>query len=124
MPHARGAGTGCARSLQLGGGEAGAGGAMPDADYYATLNVPRDATDEDLDRARKQANKLHPDRSMNTSATGEAFAAADEVRHRDTRPAHASPLAAGSPPHVQSCPLLCAPPASHPLRAHGLGGAT
>jgi molecular chaperone DnaJ len=41
---------------------------MAESDYYSTLNVPRDAKDEDIKKAyRRLAMKFHPDRNPDSS---------------------------------------------------------
>jgi molecular chaperone DnaJ len=53
---------------------------MAKADYYATLEVPKDASAEDLKKAyRKQAMKYHPDRNPNDKAAEARFKEVSEA---------------------------------------------
>jgi molecular chaperone DnaJ len=65
---------------------------MPDQGYYKTLQVPRDAPQEDIRRAfRKLAAKYHPDRNPGDKAAekkfkelAEAFSVLDDPKSRKT----------------------------------------
>lgn len=53
---------------------------MAKKDYYEILNVPRNASSEEIKRAyRKLAIKLHPDRNPNDKAAEESFKQATEA---------------------------------------------
>ena len=53
---------------------------MSKRDYYEVLNVPRNATNDEIKKAyRKLALKYHPDRNQGSSESEEKFKEASEA---------------------------------------------